>query len=92
MHVHPASAVPCLGKGLPPRCIPARGFAPLRVAHSPQDISDRVMVESGMTGRDGIARVWIAVQAGKPMTAQGNTGARPSRERGLRFRMARPTA
>ena len=28
----------CLGKGLPPRCIPARGFAPLRYAHSPQDI------------------------------------------------------
>ena len=32
-----------LGKGPPPRCIPARGFAPLRYAHSPQDISDRVM-------------------------------------------------
>ena len=27
-----------------------------------------------MTGRDGIARVGIAVQAGKPMTAQGNGG------------------
>ena len=36
-----------------------------------------------MTGRDGIARVGIAVQAGKPMTAQGNTGARFSR--GPRF-------
>ena len=31
-----------LGKELPPRCIPARGFVPLRVAHSPQDISNRV--------------------------------------------------
>ncbi len=39
-----------------------------------------------MTGRDGIARVGIAVQAGKPMTAQGNTGARLLR--GPRFREA----
>jgi hypothetical protein len=27
-----------------------------------------------MTGRDEIARVGIAVQAGKPMTVQGNGG------------------
>ena len=38
----PLRGVLCLGKGPPPRCIPARGFAPLRVAHSPQDISNRV--------------------------------------------------
>jgi hypothetical protein len=36
-----------LGKGPPPRCIPARGFAPLRVAHSPQDICNRVMEDQG---------------------------------------------